>query len=491
MATQKSSFIERLIQKILTGFGGLIDGIFGGGKKNRHPSTRDLIEKLKVLIDENLREDKKIGLIAPHSYKVRFEAADLTATDSMFYNLRNELLAAAITYINDNRYKTLAAPQVDIKADMFTTGIRLSVDFGESTFEVNEAQIKRRETKLDFKIPEQLLQPKIAPPTDEIEVRALIKLPLSVREVRFNLLKGKRINVGRGKDNELFLDDGSVSKIHASLVFRADRGLLVADTGSSNGTFLKGERLAYGKAFEVAPGETVKFGEIEVTLAWEVPQIVAETPIVVEQTAPDAAQIMTDGEFQFKIKSRETRDFSAQELAVPTAPASANPPVVPAQLPLEATQTSEKQGEIGKQSFETHFGKPSENDEQTVPVNKTEQQNSAEKLFGKAIGSEEKQSFETRFNQPPPIINNAEIPKQSATFAPPPPKQDFGIPSPPKIADVPAPLPSANDTAQFGEEDFTHIKSRQAIENDELTSIKPRPNLHETQDFVPAPIPKE
>ena len=147
MATQKSSFIERLIQKILTGFGGLIDGIFGGGKKNRHPSTRDLVEKLKVLIDENLREDKKNGLIAPHHYTVRFESNDLAGSESLFYNLRNELLAAAITYINDNRYKTLASPQIDIKADMFIKGIRLAVDFGESNFEMSEAQMKKRDRR--------------------------------------------------------------------------------------------------------------------------------------------------------------------------------------------------------------------------------------------------------------------------------------------------------------------------------------------------------
>lgn len=470
MATQKSSFIERLIQKILTGFGGLIDGIFGGGKKNRHPSTRDLVEKLKVLIDENLREDKKNGLIAPHHYTVRFESNDLAGTDSVFYNLRNELLAAAITYINDNRYKTLASPQIDIKADMFIKGIRLAVDFGESSFEMSEAQIKKRETQLDFKVPEAVLQVKNTPLTNEIELRALVKLPLSVREIKFNLLKGKRISVGRGKDNELFLDDVSVSKIHASLVFHAERGLLVADTGSTNGTFFNGERLAYGKALEVGRDETVKFGEIEVKFSWELPQVVVETPVFVEpaQLAPNAPQIMTDGEFSFSIKSRETKDFAANDFANEALPATENQTFAPQNPVVSAeNQMLETRARVDNQSFETHFG--------------NEEKNSAETLFGKPLGSEENKSFETKVNTPFPVAENQSFetkfnppPKIAENFAPPPPpNQDFGFQSP-KVPNVPAPLPS--DTAQF---------------DDELTNIKPRKSFDETQDFIPAPIPKD
>ena len=58
----------------------------------------------------------------------------------------------------------------------------------------------------------------------------------------------QRLSVGRTKENDLWIDDTSVSKIHAALVLNSDKQLMVADTGSTNGTFINGERIAYGKA---------------------------------------------------------------------------------------------------------------------------------------------------------------------------------------------------------------------------------------------------
>lgn len=60
------------------------------------------------------------------------------------------------------------------------------------------------------------------------------------------------------------IDDASVSKIHASLVLNAENQLMVADTGSTNGTFINGQRIAYGKAFMINDGDMVKFGTVEV-----------------------------------------------------------------------------------------------------------------------------------------------------------------------------------------------------------------------------------
>jgi pSer/pThr/pTyr-binding forkhead associated (FHA) protein len=40
--------------------------------------------------------------------------------------------------------------------------------------------------------------------------------------------------------------------------------LLVADTGSTNGTYINGRRLAYGEARQIAEGDVVGFGDVEV-----------------------------------------------------------------------------------------------------------------------------------------------------------------------------------------------------------------------------------
>lgn len=72
------------------------------------------------------------------------------------------------------------------------------------------------------------------------------------------------MGVGRGTDNDLHINDRSVSKIHATLVMNKEGTLLVADTGSTNGTFINGRRLAYGEARQIAEGDVVGFGDIEV-----------------------------------------------------------------------------------------------------------------------------------------------------------------------------------------------------------------------------------
>jgi pSer/pThr/pTyr-binding forkhead associated (FHA) protein len=40
--------------------------------------------------------------------------------------------------------------------------------------------------------------------------------------------------------------------------------LLVADTGSTNGTHINGQRIAYGEAHPINEGDLVSFGDVEV-----------------------------------------------------------------------------------------------------------------------------------------------------------------------------------------------------------------------------------
>jgi pSer/pThr/pTyr-binding forkhead associated (FHA) protein len=85
--------------------------------------------------------------------------------------------------------------------------------------------------------------------------------------VRSGGLKGTRLmvktpiaNVGRADYNDLVLPDESVSTAHAKLQRREGVWVLV-DLGSTNGTFVDGERIAADTP--IAPGTLVRFGDVQ------------------------------------------------------------------------------------------------------------------------------------------------------------------------------------------------------------------------------------
>ncbi|HSK63562.1 MAG TPA: FHA domain-containing protein, partial [Pyrinomonadaceae bacterium] len=109
--------------------------------------------------------------------------------------------------------------------------------------------------------------PSAAPPMPDIEVIARITQQNGTREVPLVFRPGgRRLNVGRASDNELTLNDASVSKIHAALLMTAEGSLLVADTGSTNGTHINGRRIAYGESRVIEDGDVICFGDVEVRL---------------------------------------------------------------------------------------------------------------------------------------------------------------------------------------------------------------------------------
>ncbi len=90
--------------------------------------------------------------------------------------------------------------------------------------------------------------------------------PIASLLVRSGTLKGKRlsvrvpiVNVGRGDFNDLVIPEPSVSASHAKLQ-RREGIWVIADLGSTNGTFVDGERIT--EETPLGPGSTIRFGEV-------------------------------------------------------------------------------------------------------------------------------------------------------------------------------------------------------------------------------------
>lgn len=68
---------------------------------------------------------------------------------------------------------------------------------------------------------------------------------------------GDELSIGRAAACTLTLDDTFVSQKHASIIWQ-DRQYLATDTGSTNGTFVNGERLT--SPVVLRPGDRVQIG---------------------------------------------------------------------------------------------------------------------------------------------------------------------------------------------------------------------------------------
>src|SRR6266508_1126632 len=251
---------ERLLRRVLESMGDVVDRKFGrtvtpkGGL-----TTSQLIERMKKLIDERVRDEGRKGRIAPHHLKLKVEwGTHSEAPPEIIKDLEHEIAAAAIDHINDHRYRTLAPVKVETEVDIFTTGISVDPNFGEF-----EEELKRDDAAKSGELSK--LIPSTMPTVSDVSMVARVTLPNGSREVPLVFKPGgKRLNVGRASDNDLSLNDTSVSKIHASLVMNQQGTLLVADTGSTNGTYINGRRISYGAARQIEDGDVIGFGDVEV-----------------------------------------------------------------------------------------------------------------------------------------------------------------------------------------------------------------------------------
>jgi hypothetical protein len=253
---------ERLMRRFLDTMGNLVDKKFGRTIEPKSGlTTSKLVDRMKRLIDERVRDEGRRGRIAPHHLKLKVEwGTHSEAPMEILKELEHEVVAAAIDHINDHRYRTLAPVEIETEADIFTTGISVDPTFGKFEEELRQQDEARRAERAAIVPPKGL-----APPMPDITVIARASLSTGPREFALTFKAGgKRLNVGRAADSELSLNDSSVSKVHAALVMNQEGTLLVADTGSTNGTYINGRRIAYGEARQINEGDVVGFGDVEV-----------------------------------------------------------------------------------------------------------------------------------------------------------------------------------------------------------------------------------
>jgi len=94
------------------------------------------------------------------------------------------------------------------------------------------------------------------------------------------------ISIGRELNNDIVVNDPEVSRKHTRIVFRVG-GFVVEDLGSTNGTYVNGQRLIGPHALQ--PGELILLGE-NISFSFEVVQADASATVV-SSAAPTAMPV--------------------------------------------------------------------------------------------------------------------------------------------------------------------------------------------------------
>jgi pSer/pThr/pTyr-binding forkhead associated (FHA) protein len=93
------------------------------------------------------------------------------------------------------------------------------------------------------------------------EVHKKIKLNIQVPPKD----KHTEYTIGRDKNNSVFIDDDTVSKSHAIIIYRNNH-FYIKDNNSSNGTFLNSKKITSGKTVILSNEDRVKVGVTEIII---------------------------------------------------------------------------------------------------------------------------------------------------------------------------------------------------------------------------------
>ena len=139
-------------------------------------------------------------------------------------------------------------------------------------------------------------------------------------------LQSDQMTVGRSAGNDLVLADPEVSRRHMRIIRRGD-GLAIEDTGSTNGTFVNGQRISHLTLLQ--DGDAVDLGDtVRLRFMW-LAESTPGTPVDLTDRPTQALSPPYQGSAEPVANPRPTAKPKPSAIPRPPAPASAHPPYSP------------------------------------------------------------------------------------------------------------------------------------------------------------------
>lgn len=249
---------ESLGRRILERLGSKVDAKSAAEQTLSPREVGELTSRIERVIEASLREDKNgVKRVAPNRYKVLFTYEETSRLNSQYIDmLAKELKAAVFEFINNRRYEVLGPIKVETGSDLFakTTVIR-------PIFEGDSDAAKPAEPPAKSSQPD----PSVSRQPD---ARTMSLQSEDGRGFRVELKPDSApAYIGRASTNAIRIDDSSISRLHASIARRSNGEIVIADLGSSNGTYVNGRMLAVNEARVLNPGDVIGVGDFKLTVS--------------------------------------------------------------------------------------------------------------------------------------------------------------------------------------------------------------------------------
>ena len=192
-----------------------VTSVFSPGRGQLKPL--DLAQGLKRECDDQIQVLDRTRTLAPNVYTVYLHSQDFDRFSSWQDTLLDELQRVLMEHADKQRY-------------MFVGGVSVTL---EQDDEVRQGR---------FETESRTERGSVAPATGAAQ-DAPGGSPIVEIDGQQYLLTGPVTVIGRGGDADIILEDTGVSRHHLELRAEPDSSLLATDLGSTNGSYVDGERI--------------------------------------------------------------------------------------------------------------------------------------------------------------------------------------------------------------------------------------------------------